>query len=371
MPRPSLEVAEIVRVAGPSLLASGRLSSEQRQALLAIARCRTAALGGHLERCAECAWERPAYNSCRNRHCPKCQTLAQQRWLEQRRAELLPVGYFHVVFTVPSELAGVARRWPRAVYGLLLRSAGETLLGIGREERYLGAEIGVLAVLHTWTQRLGYHPHVHCVVTGGGLRGGRSWRSFGEEFLAPVRVLGALFRGKVCAGLREAVRRGALEASVPWSRLYQRPWVVYCKAPFGSPAKVLGYLSRYTHRVALSNDRLRWFDGERVCFGYRDRASGEQREETVPATEFLARFVQHVLPRGLVRTRCYGLLANRGRTRKLEIARTVLSVAERRVARSVAEILEAILGRPPGVCPRCRSATLLVVQPPLPRCRSP
>lgn len=297
MPRPSWEVADIVRAVG-SELESRRLSGEQRQALRAIAACRTAALGGHLERCSSCGWERPAYNSCRNRHCPKCQSLARERWLERRCAEPLPVGYFHVVFTLPSELHRVARRHRRQVYDLLLRSAGETLLEIGREERWLGAEVGVLALLHTWTRRLQFHPHVHCVVTGGGLRGGKSWRSFGREFLAPVRVLGALYRGKVCAGLRELVRQGWIaEDEVPWSRCYEHRWVVYCKPPFGSPSEVLGYLARYSHRVAISNDRLHAFDGRHVRFAYRDGQTGEAKEETVDAVEFLTRFLEHVSAR--------------------------------------------------------------------------
>jgi hypothetical protein len=275
-----------------------------------------------------------------------------------------------VVFTLPSELHGLARRHPRQVYGLLLRCAGETLLEIGRNERWLGAEVGVLALLHTWTQRLQFHPHVHCVVTGGGLRGQRSWRSFGREFLAPVRVLGALYRGKVCAGLRELVRTGRIAGNaVPWSRCQAQSWVVYCKEPFGLPAKVLGYLARYTHRVAISNDRLHAFDGQRVRFGYRDRESGQLKEESLDATDFLARFVQHVLPRGFVRVRSYGLLANRGRGSKLKLARQVLAVARRRVVKSAKQILERILGRPPDTCPRCQAAMLVVI--PLPRSRSP
>ena len=346
------------------------MSRAQRRALWAIEHCRTAVLGGHLERCCSCRYERPAYNSCRNRHCPKCQTLAKERWLEKRRRELLPVGYFHVVFTLPQELRVLALWNQEAIYDLMLKTAGRCLLEIGRNPRYVGGKLGVLAILHTWTQRLEYHPHVHCVVPGGGLDDHGRWIPARKHYLAPVRALSRLYRGKVVAGLRSLRRERRLRYSgaaeelaadatfdACLDRLMRHDWVVYCKPPFGRPERVLSYLARYTHRVAISNDRIESFDGDQVVIGYLDRKSLRKRSIRLSSREFLGRFLRHVLPTGFVRIRCHGLLANRHRSDTLNACRTAIP-EKRRSTRSpitTDELIARILGRDPQQCPRCGS----------------
>jgi hypothetical protein len=340
--RPTLEVADIIRRHGDAFLdryGSG-LSDAQRQALRDLARCRTAALGGHVEHCLDCGHERIAYNSCRNRHCPKCQALTRARWLEQQAEHLLPVDYYHVVFTLPAELSGVALANPALVYDLLMRSAAAALREVAADPRYLGATLGVVMVLHTWGQNLHHHPHVHCVVTGGGLSCDRAgvpdpsprWVACRPGFLLPVRVLSRVFRGKFLAGLRAALAEGRLCWPPPpaswWSALAAKDWVVYAKPPFGGPAQVLKYLARYTHRVAISNRRLLELRDGRVRFGYKDYAdAGREKAMTLDAVEFLRRFVQHVLPRGFVKIRHYGLLANAQRQQRLALGRRLLLVA--------------------------------------------
>jgi hypothetical protein len=352
----------------------------QLRALRAIEQCRTAALGGHLEHCCSCRYERPAYNSCRNRHCPKCQTLAKERWFEKRRRELLPVGYFHVVFTLPEELRVLALWNQEVVYDLMLKAAGRCLLEIGRDPRYVGGMLGVLAILHTWTQTLEYHPHVHCVVPGGGLDGDGRWVSARKHYLAPVRALSRLYRGKLVSGLRSLRRErrlryhGAAETLAADSafdacldQLMSHDWVVYCKPPFGSPARVLSYLARYTHRVAISNDRIESFDGERVVIGYRDRTSLRKRTVCLSSQQFLGRFLRHVLPTGFVRIRCYGLLANRHRSEALDACRAAIPNKPRaeRSPLSTEQLIARILGRDPQQCPRCGTGRLR--KDPLPR----
>ena len=346
--RPALEVADVIRAHGEEFLQryGATLSATQRQALRDLARCRTAALGGHVERCADCGHERIAYNSCRNRHCPKCQATARAVWLQREAAYLLPVDYYHVVFTLPPAVAELALANPRELYGLLFRAAADTVAAVAADPKHLGAQVGLLAVLHTWGQNLHHHPHLHCVATGGGLSCNRRgvvdqqprWLSCRPGFFLPVRVLGRVFRGKFLAGLRQAFDRQRLRfggrlaglarpaAFAAWLRpLYQTDWVVYAKPPFGGPPQVLKYLARYTHRVALSNHRLvRLHDG-RVTFRYKDYAD-DARDKllTLDAVEFLRRFVQHVVPRGFVKIRHYGLLANRSRQAKLTVCRQLL-----------------------------------------------
>ena len=334
----SLEVADIFRAMGPSyrLAQAGHLSLAQLKVMSAIQNCRTAALGGHVDGCDDCGYLRVAYNSCRNRHCPKCQAAAARAWLAERKADLLPVGYFHVVFTLPAEIADIAWQNKAIIYDLLFRAASETMMTIAADPGHLGARIGITAVLHTWGSAMTHHPHVHMIVPGGGVSlDRRRWISSRPAFLLPVRVLGALFRrlfmtrlielrdaGKLVffgaqAGLAE--RRDFLRHLAP---LRKKRWVVYSKPPFAGPEAVLAYLSLYTHRVAISNGRLIAFDEAGVTFRYKDyRRCGPQRQQvmTLDAHEFMRRFLLHVLPRGFHRIRHYGLFASA--TRKANIAR--------------------------------------------------
>jgi hypothetical protein len=304
----------------------------QKKALRDLAQCRTAALGGHVERCLDCGHERVSYNSCRNRHCPKCQALSRARWLERESGYLLPVEYHHVVFTLPAELAELALSNASALYNLLMQSAAETLREVAANPQRLGAQVGVLMVLHTWGQNLHHHPHVHCVVTGGGLscnaRGvvdaTPRWVSCRPGFFLPVRVLSRVYRGKFLAGLRALAAQG--KVTLPdLGPLYAKDWVVYAKPPLGGPEQVLKYLARYTHRVAISNHRLVKLADGRVTFRYHDYADARKEKLlTLSAEEFLRRFVQHVLPKGFMKIRHYGLLASRQREACLRQARRLL-----------------------------------------------
>jgi hypothetical protein len=337
-----LEVADVLRSYAQAYLemVGGSATTEQRRVLRDLVRCRTAALGGHVEACDECGHRRIAYNSCRNRHCPKCQMAARARWLEQRSSELLPVEYFHVVFTLPAALGPIALQNRRVVYGTLFRAVAETLLTIAADPKHLGASIGFLAVLHTWGQKLHLHPHVHCVVPGGGISAdGKRWVRCRPGFFLPVRVLSRLFRGKFLALLHGAFKKrrlifhgGQRELAEPrmfdrWLQsLRQTEWMVYAKRPFGGPERVLKYLARYTHRVAISNSRLVKVEDDKVHLHWKDYADGNQRKTmALDAHEFIRRFLLHVLPSGFVRIRHYGLLANRHRKEKLELCRRLLS----------------------------------------------
>jgi predicted RNA-binding Zn-ribbon protein involved in translation (DUF1610 family) len=343
MSRPTLEVADLIRVQGNRFLDRYRssFSFQQLKVFRAIQNCRTAALGGHLDSCSSCGHQAISYNSCRNRHCPKCQTQARQRWLAAREQEVLPTAYFHVVFSVPHELNVLALENPRCFYNLLFATASATLLEVAANPKRLGAEIGLIAILHTWGQNLLLHPHVHCVVPAGGFAPGRSrWVPAKSNFFLPIPVLRKVFRGKFVAGLKRLRQRGQLCRSGPAAlfadpkqfakllrRLHLRHWVVYAKAPFGGPLQVLRYLGRYTHRVAISNHRLMAFDGEQVSFQWKDYAHGSaQKVMTLAATEFLRRFFLHVLPKGFVRIRHFGFLANRFRTQALTECRWLLAV---------------------------------------------
>jgi hypothetical protein len=342
----SLEVADIFRVAGPAYRAShaGQLSLHQLKVMSAIENCRTAALGGHVEACEDCGHRRIAYNSCRNRHCPKCQGAAARTWLAAREADLLPVGYFHVVFTVPAAIADIAFHNKAAVYDLLFHAAAKTMLTIAADPRHLGARIGITAVLHTWGSALTHHPHVHMIVPGGGISlDGERWISSRPAFLVPVRVLGKLFRRLFITGLIALHDQGRLAffgglAPLAERRTFLRHlspvrskrWVVYAKPPFSGPAAVLAYLSRYTHRIAISNRRLLAFDEASVIFRYKDyRRDGADRHQamTLAADEFIRRFLIHVLPRGFHRIRHYGLLSATARKPNLARARELLAAA--------------------------------------------
>ena len=376
-----LEVAHIVRLYGEEFRRTHRLCRAQLRALGAIEHCRTAALGGHVYRCDQCGAEKISYNSCRNRHCPKCQSLDQERWLQKRRDELLPVPYFHVVFTLPEELNVLAVGNPREIYDLLFRCASETLLTIAADPKHLGARIGVLAVLHTWSQTLLLHPHLHCIVTGGGLSlDGQQWVAGSQRFLLPVRVLTRMFRGKFLAGLKEIHQKGRLRLSGGaealghpvvfqdfLDSLYRKVWMVYSKPPFGSPEQVLGYLARYTHRVALSNRRLVRLEQDQVSFTYKDyRQESQIREMTLSAEEFLRRFLLHILPDRFVRIRHYGLLANRRREKDLEQCRSLLGVESPETEPSPREDWQSVVlrvtGRDPTLCAECGRGHLRVIQ---------
>ncbi|MDD2991908.1 MAG: IS91 family transposase [Zoogloea sp.] len=342
--RAALEVADIFRSAGPAYRAAhaGHLSLHQLKVMSAIEHCRTAALGGHVEVCEDCGHWRIAYNSCRNRHCPKCQGAAARTWLAEREADLLPVGYFHVVFTLPAEIAVLAFHNKTVVYDLLFRAASETMLTIAADPKHLGARIGITAVLHTWGSAMTHHPHVHMIVPGGGISSDGRWVSSRPAFLLPVRVLGKLFRRLFLTrliALHEAGRLtffGAIAHLAEkqaflrhLSPVRKKRWVVYAKPPFGGPEAVLAYLARYTHRVAISNRRLIAFDEGGVTFRYKDyRRDGADRQRimTLPADEFIRRFLLHILPRGFHRIRHYGLLAGSCRKACLERIRELLAV---------------------------------------------
>ena len=344
--RTSLEVADIFRSSGPAYRAAhaGHLSLGQLKVMTAIENCRTAALGGHVEACDDCGHWRIAYNSCRNRHCPKCQGAAARTWLAEREADLLPVGYFHVVFTLPAEVADIACQNKAVVYDLLFRAASETMLTIAADRKHLGARIGITAVLHSWGSALTHHPHVHMIVPGGGIAlDGTRWISSRPAFLLPVRVLGALFRRLFLArlmALYDAKELGFYGTMTPLaerkaflrhlSPVRKKRWVVYAKPPFAGPQAVLAYLSRYTHRVAISNRRLIAFDDTGVTFRYKDyRRDGTDRQQvmTLATDEFIRRFLIHVLPRGFHRIRHYGLLSSSARRDSLALVRRLLGVA--------------------------------------------
>lgn len=331
------------------------LSREQRKAMRAIIACRTSELGGHRFCCDQCGHERIAYNSCRNRHCPKCQATARAAWLESRAADLLPVPYFHVVFTLPNEFGSLALQNPRVVYGILFRAAWETLRDVAADPKHLGAKIGMLAVLHTWGQNLMHHPHVHCVVPGGGLSPCKTkWinckqsRRSNKHFFLPVRVLSRVFRGKFIALLKKAKQRGELKfhgqiRSLEKADVFEylvdksvtKEWVVYCKRPFGSPKQVLKYLARYTHRVAIANSRLVDIKDDRVRFRWKNYAcNNESGIMSLTACEFIRRFLLHILPSGFVRIRHFGIFANRVRKENLKLCRDLLGVKELELRRT-------------------------------------
>ncbi len=342
MTRPTLEVADILRTQGDHFLDRYRSSFDfqQHKAFRAIQRCRTAALGGHVDACPRCGHQAISFNSCRNRNCPKCQTQARERWLGARERELLATSYFHVVFTVPHELNVLALDNPGLFYDLLFTASAETLLEVAADPKHLGAEIGVISILHTWGQNLLLHPHIHCAIPAGGLSPDHChWVRPRYPFFLPVKVLSRVFRGKFIAGLKRLHRRKKLHCAGAAAaladakqfaklirRLHYQDWRVYAKPAFGGPMQVLRYLGRYTHRVAISNHRLLAFDGERVTFRWKDYAhGGKQGKMTLVVTEFLRRFFLHVLPKGFVRIRHFGFLSNRFRAPRLSLCQQLLT----------------------------------------------
>ena len=389
MNRPVLEVADLVRAAGDTFIERNRrwIRWKHVKVLLAIARCRTAALGGHFDECSSCGHRTTiSYNSCRDRHCPKCQTAARDRWIRARRQELLPTRYVHVVFTLPRHLAPLVLQNKKLLYDLLFRTSAETLLEIARDPQHLGAEIGFFSVLHTWSQKLETHPHVHCVVAAGGLSLDHArWVAAPQRFFLPRRVLRKVFRGKFVDALKRAFRDGQLRFQgdlthlaqpkifAAWLRpLYRQHWIVYLKPPFGGPEYVLQYLGRYTHRVAISNHRLVSFTDGQVTFRWRDSAHhNEQKLMTLALDEFLRRFLLHVLPKGFVRIRHFGFLANRRRAALLPLCFQVLASVQPQTTES--ETSTTHEATPLGRCPKCGGLMVVIerVTPAQTQLRSP
>jgi hypothetical protein len=381
--RPSLEVADIFRRYGPQYRQThgATLTQSQRRVMRSIATCRTAVLGGHVEQCEGCGHVRIAFNSCRDRHCPKCQSLARAQWLEARHAELLETEYFHIVFTIPQEIAAIAYQNKRVVYNILFRATAETLRTIAADPKHLGAEIGFLAVLHTWGQTLLHHPHVHCVVPGGGIApDGSRWIAARPGFFLPVRVLSRLFRRLFLEQLARAYTTGQLQFAGALASLHepqafaaylaplrQREWVVYAKKPFGSAQRVLDYLGRYTHRVALSNNRLLSMEHDQITFRWKDyRQDHKQKQMTLTPTEFIRRFLLHVLPNGFHRIRHFGFLGNRYRQTKLELCRLLLAMAPSPLVPPARvdyrDRFEQLTGKSLRVCPVCATGQMITVE---------
>jgi hypothetical protein len=388
-------MADIVRCAGRAFIEHSCkwINWQHRKVLLAIVRCRTAALGGHRDCCTGCGHTtRVSYNSCRNRHCPRCQGNARRRWLRARERELLPTRYVHAVFTLPRELAPLALQNKRLIYNLLFHSSAETLLEVARDPRHLGAEIGFFSVLHSWNQRLQFHPHIHCVIAAGGLAPDHArWISARRSFFLPIGVLSRVFRGKFVAGLRNAFHRGEFQfhgsllplaqprAFAAWLRvLFRHDWVVYSKPPFGGPEHVLRYLGAYTHRVAISNSRLVALADGNVTFRWRDSAHGnKKRLMTLAVDEFLRRFLLHLLPPGFVRIRNFGFLANRNRATLLPLCFQLLSGSDKMTASAASPSTDQthslwncpVCGGTMRVVDRLSAAQLLLRSPPQPeRC---
>ena len=372
MNRPAVEVADILRAQGNSFIDRhrGRLRFQQIKVMRAILRCRTAALGGHVDKCLRCGkdWGL-SFNSCRDRHCPKCQAQSRQRWIAARQEELLATSYFHVVFTLPHLLNALIRQNPVELYNLLFRSVAETLMEVAANPKHLGAEIGFFAILHTWSQNLLFHPHIHCVVPSGGLAPGRThWMRGSATFFLPLEVLQQVFRGKFVDGLEQAFAEKRLNFSGLIQhlanakgfaefvrKLHQHQWVVYAKPSFGGPEQVLRYLGRYTHRVAISNHRLISFDGDHVTFRWRDYAHGnKKRKMTLSAEEFIRRFLLHVLPNRFVRIRHFGFMANYQRAASLDLCRQLLDMAP--IVRST----ETTSTSSARLCPTCQGPITVV-----------
>jgi putative transposase/transposase-like zinc-binding protein len=369
------EVADVFRRHGDAYRRAhdGRLGRIERRVMSAIELCRTAALGGHTEACADCGLVRCAYNSCRNRHCPKCQGQARVEWLAARQVELLPAPYFHVVFTLPAPVAEIAFQNKETVYAILFRTAAETLRSIAADPKHLGAEIGLVAVLHTWGQNLHHHPHVHCVVPGGGPSpDGTRWVACRPGFFLPVRVLSRLFRRLFLDELHTAFAAGelgffgelaALAEPAAFTRhlreLRRVEWVVYAKPPFGGPAQMLAYLARYTHRVAIANSRLVSLASAEVAFRWKDyRHHGKTKLMTLAADEFIRRFLLHTLPDGFHRIRHYGFLANRQRAAKLALCRRLLDAPLQEPPAE--QVQDAVPSHPPDRCPTCGGAMVML-----------
>jgi len=382
MDRPKLEVADVLRRYGDAYRQqhAGSVCTAQRRVMSAIELCRTAALGGHVEQCDSCSHRRVFYNSCRNRHCPKCQSLARAEWIEDRLAEILDCQYFHLVFTLPEEIAAIAYQNKEVIYGILFRTAAETLRTIAADPKHLGAEIGFFSVLHTWGQNLLHHPHLHIVAAGGGISpDGTRWVSCRRGFFLPVRVLSRLFRRLFLEDLQKAFDAGKLqffsllrplESKMAFARylapLQNKEWVVYSKRPFAGPQQVLDYVGRYTHRVAISNNRLLNIEAGHVTFHWKDYRDEQQKTMTLAAAEFIRRFLLHVLPDGFQRIRYYGFLANRFRVEKLQRCRQLLGMVSKQLppceperSEDYRDRYERLTGSSLSKCPVCQQGRMV------------
>lgn len=375
----SLEVADVFGAFGAAYRQTHQMPIRHLRVMRAIEVCRTAQLGGHLDQCDHCGTVRISYNSCRNRHCPKCQCLEKERWLEAREKDLLPTAYFHIVFTLPEGLRLLALRNQKIIYNLLFKAASETLAKLARDPKHLRAEIGFMAILHTWSQTLIHHPHLHCLVTGGGLSlDGKQWICSKTNFFIPVKVLSSLFRGKFLDGLKKDYEAGRLKFQGQIEQLketssfksfltslYRQDWVVYCKSPLKNPEKVMDYLGRYTHRIALSNDRLIKLEDNHVTFRWRDSADNNKiKLLTLEAWEFIRRFLLHVLPDQFVKIRYYGIMSHRGQKTKLSRCKKLLGVAANEETEEVPketwqDLLTRITGIDPTICPHCGKGRMI------------
>jgi hypothetical protein len=344
-----IEIQDILHQHGGGFRESHTLSPAQAKAFRAIQTCRTAALGAHVDACDECGFGKISYNSCRNRHCPKCQTFTKEQWIEKQNQYLLNTGYFHVVFTLPEELNAVMLRNQETAYSLFFKAVSETLLELCADTKYLGAKPGITAVLHTWGQNLMYHPHIHCIVTGGGLTDEGSWQASRKKFFLPVKVLSRKFRGKLLFFLKQA--------SLPYDpALYKDEWVVYCKPPFKNASKVIEYLGRYTHRVAISNRRILALKDGMVTFSWRDyRDNNKKKTMTVTVTEFIRRFMLHILPSGFRKIRHYGILAARDKSKRISLCRKLTRTKFKvtRTPETTLERLRKMIGEDFDLCPCC------------------
>jgi len=377
-----MELSDIIREYGPSYIKAHPLPCRVLKVINSIAQCRTSSLGGHLARCESCGYQQPFYNSCRNRHCPKCGSLAKERWLMARKEHVLPIVYFHTVFTIPDTLNPLALHNQWLIYNLLFMAGSETLLELGKDKKHLGAKIGVIATLHTWGQNLTDHPHLHCIVTGGGLsKDEKRWKypkklTNGDSFFVHVNVLSDLFKKKFMAYLQEAYENGDLkfEGQVDHLRsraafwrftddLYKKKWNTYCKQPFSGAESVLEYLGRYIYRVAISNKRLIKLENGRVIFKWRDYRDGKEKVMSLDVFEFIRRFLLHVLPQGFFKVRYYGILANRNLKTKLKRCKTLLKVRLSKSSEKLnwKELFFQITGTDLSLCPKCREGRMIIL----------
>ncbi len=365
--KPRHELSEVVQLYGTAFLEKHPQRFQVIKTLDAIARCRTASLGGHVCSCTTCGHKRYFYNSCRNRHCPKCQAINREKWIVQREAELLPVTYFHMVFTLPEELRPLALKHPKEVYNALFSAAWNTVKTLSGDPKYLGAKPGMVAILHTWGQQLWLHPHVHCIVPSGGVTSKGKWKNNRHKgkYLFPQKAMSKIYRAKFMAYLRAA---GVVIPQPVAKAVFSKTWIVYAKRPFSSPATVIEYLARYTHKVAISNHRLISVDNKKVCFHYKDyRQAGIKKQTTMEASEFLRRFCQHILPKGFVRIRHYGILASKNKAKELNLAKTDLGLEKwEKVKVSWKTIALEKLKTNPDACPKCPKGILEVVDSILP-----
>lgn len=363
------EVQDIFRLYGEEYRKTHSLSVPLLKAMSAIEQCRTSQLGAHADVCEDCGHTRISYNSCRNRHCPKCQFLARERWFQNRNYDLLNVGYFHVVFTIPDTLNSLVFQNQRELYAILFRAAAEAMGELAENKKYLGARIGVTAILHTWGQNLCYHPHVHCIVPGGGMDALEKWKSSGQKFFLPIRVLSRLFRGKFLHYLAKANLEfhgdlGDLSDPVKWNAflysLYKKDWFVYCKAPFRDAACVVNYLGRYTHRVAIANSRILGIHNSRITFKWKDyKDGGKWKVMSISAQEFIRRFLMHILPYRFMKIRHYGWLGNRGKLKRLKLCKSLTGTPILpRQKLSTAQLIQKLTGIDPSRCPACGSRRL-------------